>query len=340
MSYTHRPIRWVLILLAAAVVPVAACSSSSAPSSSSTPHATASASGSASSASLTDKNVVVAAVPATGATGLYIAEQRGLFAAAGLKVTIESSVSAADVVPDLINGSIDVSLGQWTSAIAVQATGVKLRAIASGNNGGPGLEELVTAAGSPVTQLSDLRGKTIAVNALAGLSQMLAESVLATAGVTPSQVHFTVIPFPSMGAALAAHQVDAAFMVPPYLGKLLAAHQVTKLADIDQGATANFPITGYVITAAWAAKYPATVAAFTRALEEGQQLAATNRADVDQAIVHYIPITAQTAAAMALGQFPLTVEPTQLQRVGAMMQTYGLLNKSANVSALITGLTQ
>jgi NitT/TauT family transport system substrate-binding protein len=197
-----------------------------------------------------------------------------------------------------------------------------------------------TSAGSSITQLSGLRGKTIAVNALAGLSQMLAESVLATAGVTPSQVRWTVIPFPNMGAALAAHQVDAAFMVQPYLGKLLAAHQVTKLADIDQGATQNFPITGYVITDAWAAKYPATVAAFTKALEEGQQLAATNRADVDQAITHYIPITTQTAAAMALGQFPLNVEAPELQRVGTMMQAYGLLAKSANVPALIAAMTQ
>ena len=43
-----------------------------------------------------DHTVVVAAVPATGASALYIAQDEGLFARAGLDVRIESSASAAD----------------------------------------------------------------------------------------------------------------------------------------------------------------------------------------------------------------------------------------------------
>jgi NitT/TauT family transport system substrate-binding protein len=284
--------------------------------------------------------VVVASVPATGASGLYIAQQRGLFAAAGLKVTILSSVSASNVVADLLKGSVNVSLGQWTSAIAVQAQGIKLRAIAAGNSGGPALEELVASSHSGITKPSQLRGKTIAVNALAGLSQILVESVLASDGITAAQLHFTVIPFPDMGTALAAHRVDAAFMIQPYLSQLEAARQVTELADLDQGATANFPITGYVVSAAWAQKYPATVAAFTRALNAGQKLAATNRAAVDQAVVAFTPVPAKAVAKMAVGTFPLTVDPTQLQRVGALMQTYGLLPKSVSIPALIAAMTK
>lgn len=340
MSYAtwrYRPGRRMMILLAATAIPVLVlgCSSKSKPAAS-----PSNATSSSSAATQAQTNVTVAAVPATGATGLYIAQQRGFFAAAGLRVTIESSISAADVVPDLLHGSIDVSLGQWTSAIAVQASGVHLRAIAAGNSGGPGLEELVTAAQSPITSLGQLRGKTIAVNALSGLSQMLAESVLSPAGVTGSHVHFTVIPFPDMAAAVAAHRVDAAFMVQPYLGKALASHQVTKLADIDQGATSDFPITGYIITDAWAQKNPATLAAFIRALDEGQKIAATDRTAVNSAIVHYIPITAATAAKMALGAFPQAVDQSQLQRVAAMMQTYGLLPKTVDVPTLVAAMTK
>src|ERR1700677_877135 len=63
-----------------------------------------------------DTNVTVAAVPATGAVALYIAQDDGLFARAGLDVTIESSVSASDPVSGLLDGKVDVSLGQWTTA--------------------------------------------------------------------------------------------------------------------------------------------------------------------------------------------------------------------------------
>jgi NitT/TauT family transport system substrate-binding protein len=317
-------------IVSAAALTAAACSSSS--SQSSAPSATGQAT------HLANANVVVAAVPATGAAGLYIAEQRGLFAAAGLHVTIESSVSAADVIPDLINGSVNVSLGQWTSAIAVAARGIGLRALGPGNSGGPGLEEVVVAAHSPVKSLAQLKGKTIAVNALSGLSQLVTDSALAKAGVSPGQVHYTVIPFPDMAGALAAHRVDAALMIQPYLAK--AAHQVTMLADIDQGATADFPITGYIATAAWVQKNPAVAAAFIRALGQGQKLAATSRAAVNQAVVKYVGVTPQAAATMTLGAFPLSVSAADLNRVASLMQSYGLLPKSVNVSSVASGMTK
>src|ERR1039457_2333086 len=269
-----------------------------------------------------DSNIVVAAVPATGAAGLH--------------VTIESSVSAADVIPDLINGSVNVSLGQWTSALAVAARGIGLRAIGPGNSGGVGLEEIVVGSHSPITRLAQLKGATIAVNALSGLSQLVTESALAQAGVTPAQVHFTVIPFPDMAAALAAHRVGAALMIQPYLAK--AGHQVTELADIDQGATQDFPITGYVATAAWVQKNRAVAASFSRALSQGQKIAATDRAAVNQAVVKYVGVSGQAAASMTLGAFPLSVSAADLNRVATMMQSYGMLPKSVNIATVAAGM--
>jgi NitT/TauT family transport system substrate-binding protein len=284
------------------------------------------------------RDVVVAAVPATGAAGLYIAQARGLFAKAGLHVTIESSVSAADVLPDLVQGSVDVSLGQWTSALAAQARGVRLRAIAAGNDGAPGLEELVTGPGSGITRLAQLRGKLIAVNALSGLSQLLTESVLASAGITGTQVRWTVIPFPDMAAALAARRVDAAFMIQPYLPAAGKAGGVTELADIDSGATRDFPITGYVTTAAWARRNPATLAAFARALEEGQHVAASDPAAVARAVARYAGI--EVPAGVPLGGFPPSVSMPGLEQVAALMRRYGLLPASADSAALVSEMTQ
>jgi NitT/TauT family transport system substrate-binding protein len=324
-SSRSRPTARRLIAAAAAAATLSAAGCSSQSTTSQTSHQT-------------QANVVVAAVPATGAAGLYIAEQRGLFAAAGLHVTIKSSVSASDVMPDLLNGSVNVSLGQWTSAIAVAGRGIGLRVIGPGNSGGPGLEEVVTGAHSSITKLSQLKGATIAVNALSGLSQLVTDSALAQAGVSPSQVHYTVLPFPDMAAALAAHRVAAALMIQPYLAK--AGNQLAKLADIDQGVTADFPITGYVATAAWVQKNPATAAAFTRALNEGQKLAATNRADVNQAVVKYVGVNAQAAAAMTLGAFPPSVSVADLNRVATMMQAYGMLPKSVNVATVTTRMTR
>jgi NitT/TauT family transport system substrate-binding protein len=288
------------------------------------------------SAGITD--ITVDVVPATGAAGIYIAEDDGFFAAAGLNVTIRSSVSAADTVPDLLRGTADITLGQWTTAIQLEAGGTKLKALAAGNSGGPGLEEVVTLPHSPVTSLAQLAGKTVAVNASAGLTQLLVESIVAPyAPATPPR--FTVVPFPQMGTALATHRVDAAFMIEPYLSEALMKYGVAELADIDQGAVQNIPITGYFATARWAGAHPAAAAAFIRALERGQQLAATDRAAVEQTLIRHLHISRQTAAVMSLGTFPTgPVDPVELTRIGDLMRSGGLLPARAEIPEIARAL--
>jgi NitT/TauT family transport system substrate-binding protein len=280
--------------------------------------------------------LVVAAVPASGASGLYIAQTDGLFRAAGLRVRIESAASAADVVPGLLSGSVNVALGQWTSALAAAQDGVHLTAIAPGNDGGPGLEELVTGSWSKITSLKQLAGQTIAINALSGLTQVLAEDALGAAGVRPSQVRFTAVPFPDMAAALAKGEVGAAFMIQPYLTADKA--QVRELQDIYAVTSRSFPLTGYFSARSWAEGHQGALAAFVKALARGQQIAATDRAAVDAAMVRYTGVSAATASVMALGTFPTSLQAPQLERVAELMRRYGLLPANANTTALAEGL--
>jgi NitT/TauT family transport system substrate-binding protein len=280
--------------------------------------------------------LVVAAVPASGASGLYIAQADGLFRAAGLRVTIESSASAAVVVPGLLSGSVNVALGQWTSALAAAQAGVHLTAIAPGNSGAPGLEELVTGSRSRIMSTRQLAGQTIAVNALSGLTQALAENALAAVGVRPGQVRFTAVPFPDMAVALAKGEVGAAFMIQPYLTADKA--QVRELQDIDSGTSQDFPLTGYFSARSWAEGHRAALAAFEKALARGQQIAATDRAAVNAAMVRYTGVSAATASVMALGTFPSSVQASQLERVADLMKRYGLLPATANITALADGL--
>jgi NitT/TauT family transport system substrate-binding protein len=287
-----------------------------------------------------DANIVVAAVPATGATGLYIAADEGLFAQAGLHVTISSAFSAADTVTALFQGKVDVTLGQWTTAIALEAAGKPLRALASGNSGGPGLEEIVTGGGTSVTSLSQLKGKKIAVNVLNGLSQDMAEGLLLTAGVPGNQVQWAVIPFPAMGTAVDQGHVAAAFMVEPYTSEAEERYGVTALADPNQGATQKLPITGYFTTRKWFDGHRAAARAFVAALEQGERIAATDRAAVEQALIRHLHLTPTTAAIMALGTFPQGVDPVQLARVGDLMQTHGQLPSTVNVSAIAAALVK
>jgi NitT/TauT family transport system substrate-binding protein len=266
-------------------------------------------------------DLTVAVVPAAGPAGLYIAQMKGFFTAAGLHVRIKNVISGSDAIADLIHGSVDVDQGQWTSNLGAEAAGVvKLHALAAGNAGAPGVEEIMVPPGSPLRSVKDLAGKTIAVNALDGLPQFLTDSVLAANGISPNAVHFVAVPFPAMGKALLAHRVDAAFMIEPYVTQAETTAGLVPLFDLNNGPLPGLALTGYVATQAWMAKYPKTAAAFTAALAKGQRLAATSRLTVQQALTRYTTISGQTAAVMATGTFPQSVTTAALARVGDLMQ--------------------
>jgi NitT/TauT family transport system substrate-binding protein len=284
-------------------------------------------------------DLTVAVVPAAGPAGLYIAQTKGFFAAAGLHVTIKNVTSGRDAIADLIHGSVDVDQGQWTSDLGAEAAGVvKLHALAAGNAGAPGVEQLMVPPGSPLHSVKDLAGKTIAVNALDGLPQFLTGTVLSADGISPARVHFVAVPFPAMGKALLAHRVDAAFMIEPFITQAEDSAGLVTLFDLNDGPLPGLALTGYVSTQAWMTRYPKTAAAFTAALARGQRLAATSRTDVQRALARYTTISKQTAAVMATGTFPQSVTTAALVRVGDLMQEQHGFKPGVRVN--VTGLAR
>jgi NitT/TauT family transport system substrate-binding protein len=118
------------------------------------------------------------------------------------------------------------------------------------------------------------------------------------------------------------------------------------LVDLDQGATTSFPVEGYVVTRKWAQEYPRTLAAFDRALEQGQQIADTNRAAVEQAMEALpkpLGLSQETAAVMALDSYPFSagavgvVNQARLQRVVDVMQQFLKFDSSFNINSMLVG---
>lgn len=288
------------------------------------------------SARLEKTTIVVGAVPAADTAGLYIAQQRGFFAAAGLHVKIVNIISAEDAISTQLAGGYDVTLGNYVSYIQADAQQhADLRIIAEGSAMMPGNQAIVTPAGSPITTLTGLRGATLAVNVLNNIGTILVGSMLEEDNLSLRDVKFVPIPFPLMTAALKDHKVEAAWLPEPFLSAAEQQIGAREIADLSTGATAGFPIVGYAVTQTWERKYPRTAAAFVHALEEGQALADSDRGAVEQAVEKFVGVPPLTAAVMALPEFPAGVDRVRLQRVADAMVRFGLLRHQFNVSQMI-----
>jgi NitT/TauT family transport system substrate-binding protein len=301
----------------------------------------------------------VAVVPAADSAGFFVALHDGLFTARGLHVTFIPAVSSETVIDaqalDEPQDRIDISCGNYVSYIQAQENydlgkrssspndpmvAADLDIFAEGSVMQPGAQGLYVLPGSSLRTLADLEGKTIGVNAPGNILYLLAASALADNGLSVSGVHFAYYPLPEMAAMLKAGKVAAAVLPEPFASQAELSMGVMPLADLDQGATAAFPVQGCAVTRQWAALHPQALAAFRAAFEQGQGIADTNRAAVEQAM-EALPVplglSKITAAVMALDSYPVgPVDTVRVQRVADVMRQF-LGFPTFNVGSMING---
>jgi NitT/TauT family transport system substrate-binding protein len=291
-------------------------------------------------------NLTVGAVPVADEAGLYIAQDEGLFAQEGLHVTIQSIISSADATTGQNSGKYDITAGNSVSYIQDQVNHTSdLEIVAEGSQMQPGNQALYTLPGSRITNVAQLKGARIGVNAENNIGTLLISSVLKEYGISARQVHFVTVNFPFMGQYLKQGKIDVAWLPEPFGSIDAESMGLEELADLDQGAAENFPVGWYVATKAWAKKYPRTLQAFLTALQAAQQLADSHRNIVEDAMERLpapYTVTPAIASVMTLETYPLSVAPgidlQRVQRVANEMFQFRMLSQPFKVSTMLGGL--
>jgi len=287
----------------------------------------------------------VGVVPAMDSAGFFIALHDGLFAKEGLKINYSPATSSETAVAQQVakNPTLDISGGNYVSYINEAALDHQpIELVAEASIMQQGAQTVFTMPTSKIKTLSGLKGKVVGVNAPGNIDYLLGVSVLQENGVNPTSVKFPAapIPFPQMGGMLASGAISAAILPEPFASQAEQQYGAVPLADLNQGATSDFPVEGYVVTKQWAQQYPNTLKRFLAALEIGQEIADTDRAAVEQAFEAINgpqngQVTAGIGAVMALDTYPIGIDQTRIQRVADVMYQFGLLQARYNVSGML-----
>jgi NitT/TauT family transport system substrate-binding protein len=289
--------------------------------------------------------IVVDAVPTADEAGLYIAQDNGYFKQQGLTVKIVSIPGGEFGMGDLQTGKAQLIVGNYVSFILAQIAGkyaapgttktlpLDMRIIADGSQMQPGNQAIYVMRGSRFKTVADLtkyRAK-VAINSLNNVGQVLLGSLFQENGLNLNNIHQQVLTFPDMISALASGKIDAAWLPEPFGTIAQENIGAVPLADFDQGSLQNFPIGSYIGTSQWVQQHPKTVAAFLRALQEGQQVADSDRAAVETGLENpnntggfAPPPTPLQAATMTIDTYPLSMDIPVMQRVSDAMFEFGL----------------
>ncbi|GLZ00155.1 ABC transporter substrate-binding protein [Actinoplanes sp. NBRC 103695] len=286
---------------------------------------------------LEKKSITVAALPLLDVVALHIAQERKLFEAEGLDVTIEPVAQSLAALPALKNGQIDVIAGgnYVTFLQAHQKATMKLRVLAPAAAVAPKFLQLVVLPDAPITTAADLSGKTVAVNILNNIQSLTFAELLKADNVDPASVKYRAVQFPLMDKALANRDVDAVLTAEPF-GTVITGRLPARMAlDAGTGPVAGLPISGYLSTDEWTTKNPKSAAAFQRAIMKGQALATGDRSLVERLLPGYAKVDAATARSAQLPGYPTANDVAGIQRLADLMTAQRLLPGPIDVKTVM-----
>jgi NitT/TauT family transport system substrate-binding protein len=204
---------------------------------------------------------------------LTIAETQGYFKDEGLDITIADFAGGSRALQALVGGSADVTSGAFEHTINMQVKGQRLRAFVL-----QGRAPQIVLGVNPKTMPNyktpaDLKGKKLGVTAPGSSTQVLANFVLAKAGLKPSDVSVIGVGAGNGAvAAMRAGQIDAISNLDPVItllsrsGDLKIISDTRVVAEADKVFGGPMPAACLYTQQTFIDKYPATTQALANAI--------------------------------------------------------------------------
>jgi NitT/TauT family transport system substrate-binding protein len=286
--------------------------------------------------------ITIAAAPGVQDAPLYLAQQRGLFAHAGLHVVIKTfgHGSSADQLAAVQSGQAQIAATDYGNIFAREASQPKptLRILADGYDAGVGTAEILVRPGSGITSPAGLRYTKIGVPSDLGIAArlpgQLPKSLVAVAAAQSIKNYMlsqaltlrweTMSPQQEL-SQLQSGQLQAALLTQPYVYEAESRFGAVELMDVFGGGTANLPLLGYVSQASWASSNSMAVADFRSAMTKAQADAATV-GPVQQALHSAEGMDTSVADMVAVGTYPTATSGNELERVVRLMSNLGLVS--------------
>jgi NitT/TauT family transport system substrate-binding protein len=245
-------------------------------------------------------------------------------------VTPQVVTSGAQAVPLLLNGQIQFTASDPTAAMAAIGKGLPIVIVAQGSVAPADATKdstgLLVAAKSRISSVTQLSGKTIAVNALGSQSQIGIARTIDAAGGDSSKVKFVELPAAQMEAALAKGTVDATVSGEPFLTQGVQDGQ-KDISPVLSSSMPGAPTIVYLASTAYAAKNPGVVEAFITSMN-----AANAKLSTDTALIRSVGAKSTTTSPAVLAKVRVPtfvstpIDVSAMESLAKLMVTYKVLS--------------
>jgi NitT/TauT family transport system substrate-binding protein len=282
--------------------------------------------------------VKVGVLPISNVAPLYLGMQKGFFEEEGLEIEPAPAQSGNEIVTAMVSGDQPFAFLGYVPAASGRAQGLPIKLIANADNGAETAKEewtqLMVAKDSPIRDVKDLEGKTIAVNALKGVGEVVIKAALDKRGVDPNSIELLEVPFPEMPAALERGRVDVIWAPGPFLTSVLGAGGRAIEAPLTTLGE-RFPNGTYATTEQYLAENEDVVERFARAMNKSSDYATENPDEARATIPEFTQIPAEVAEKIRLPLWPTEIDRDQLQELLDYAVQYGVIEEAPPLDELI-----
>jgi NitT/TauT family transport system substrate-binding protein len=320
-----RPIRFLVALLAALAALAAGCGDDE-------------SSGGGGGGQADVQTIKVGVIPIADVAPLYLGMDKGFFEEEGLKISPQLAEGGAAIVPSVVSGDYQIGFSNTTSLIIAGSKKLPIQIISQGVLGGTGPDDawdgVIVPKGSDVKDIEDLEGKTVAVNTLNNVSQVVVNTALEKAGADYKQVKYVEVPFPDMNAALESGRVDAAFQVEPGYSAGLAAGSKS-ISNAYEEMAPNYTVATYFASKQYIAEDRDVVDRFVRAMHKSLDYASSHGDEARAIVGTYTEIPQEVIDKMNLPVWKSDLNEPTIDRTIDAATEYGFIDEAPSLDDLI-----
>ena len=278
--------------------------------------------------------ITVDTLPIANALPMDLGIKKGFFEAEGIEITKRTLQSGNDVVLALANGNGEIGYLGYVPMMIARTQGIPFTAVAAseveGTSDADNWQNILVRGNSSIRTPGDLAGKTIAVNALKGVGEVMIKAALQKRGVNPDSVRLLALPFPQMRSALNNGQVDAVWTPEPFLSQILSDGGRTVLAP---GPVLGrfWPIGGYGALNSWVTRNPTLAAKFRRAINRSLTYAQANPNEIRE----LLPAASRN---VRLPIWSPLVDRAKLAQLARYTRQYGVIPTLPNLTAMVPSI--
>jgi NitT/TauT family transport system substrate-binding protein len=282
--------------------------------------------------------VKVGDLPIANVAPQYLGARKGFFREE--RITLEPSLlqTGNEVITSMISGDNQFGFVGYVPALVARSRGLPIVIVANADNGAETAEKewtkVVVPADSSIRSVGDLAGKTIAVNSLKGVGEVVIKASLEEQGVDPSSIKLLEVGFPDMPAALERGAFDAAWVPEPFLTQVLGEGArsidapLTTLGEL-------YPNGCYVTTEKYLEENPDVVEGFVRAMSRSLEYADTHPDEARSVITDFTEIPQPVVQKMLLPLWPSEIDRTQLEELAEYGKKYEVISADVTVDDAI-----